>query len=60
MNKELIGKINDYIGEHKLSYRKFAKLCGVSKDTMSHIVNGVSIPKPSTVVKINYVINKEE
>lgn len=56
--ERLLDEILDYRATHRISQLEFAKLVGVSEQTMSYISNGKK-PSKITIRKINNVIKNK-
>lgn len=57
---ELQDRMIQYRARERMSQQEFADKCGVSKQTIYSIENGLQEPSKITVAKIELVIGKEE
>lgn len=51
-------KIREYMVEHVITQKMLAEKIGISAHALGKILNGTSIPKPSTQGRILKIINK--
>lgn len=57
---ELAEKMIRYRAKHRLSQRDFAKLCGLSSQTINNVETGIADPSKITVLKIQLAMEEEK
>ena len=60
MQEDLIKRIVKYRAKHKLSQTDFAKLAGVSTQTINSIENNTQSPTKVTVAKIEIILDEDD